>query len=154
MQITQDLQIIINEILPDPPGTQNSLKRRLIHHIEKELAKLLGAEKDEISLLRRVLNSVEQTGININERLDKIMSAISDFAAKQNAFNDRQDAAVEGLTTDVNALKAEIQKLQNSPGTITPEDQASLDSLQARAEGIATKLEALDALTPPTPPAA
>lgn len=81
------------------------------------------------------------------------MSAISDFAAKQNAFNDRIDAAVTGLQSDIDALNAEILKLQNSPGTITPEDQASLDALQARGEAIAAKLEALDALTPPTPPA-
>lgn len=84
------------------------------------------------------------------------MSAISDFATKQNAFNDRIDAAVTGLSGDVTALKAEILKLQNSPGTITPEDQASLDAIQARSEAIATKLEALDAETAnaPTPPTA
>lgn len=83
-----------------------------------------------------------------------IMSAISDFAAKQNAFNDRIDAAVTGLQGDVDALNKTIQDLQNSAGTVTPEDQASLDALQARGEVIAAKLEALDALTPPTPPSA
>lgn len=82
------------------------------------------------------------------------MSAISDFAAKQNAFNDRIDAAVTGLQGDVDALNKTIQDLQNSAGTVTPEDQASLDALQARGEVIAAKLEALDALTPPTPPSA
>lgn len=84
----------------------------------------------------------------------RLMSAISDFKAKQDAFNDRIDAAVTGLSGDVTALKDEIIKLQNSPGTITPEDQASLDAIQARSEAIATKLEALDALTPPAPPSA
>ena len=80
------------------------------------------------------------------------MSAISEFAAKQNAFNDRVDAAVTGLTEDVQTLNDKIVELQNTPGTITPEDQALLDAIQARSEGIATKLEALDALTPPKPP--
>lgn len=93
---------------------------------------------------------------SILNRLDTmethIMSAISDFAAKQAAFNDRIDAAVTGLGGDVASLKDEILKLQNSSGAITPEDQASLDAIQARTETIATKLEALDALTPPTPP--
>ncbi len=80
------------------------------------------------------------------------MSAISDFATKQNAFNDRIDVAVTDLQGDIEALNAEILKLQNSAGQITPEDQALLDGIQTRSEGIATKLEALDALTPPTPP--
>jgi hypothetical protein len=80
------------------------------------------------------------------------MSAISDYAAKANAFNDRIDSAVTGLQGDVQALNDTITKLQNSAGTVTPEDQALLDQLQARAETIATKVEALDALTPPVPP--
>lgn len=83
-----------------------------------------------------------------------IMSAISDFATKQNAFNDRVDAAVTGLTEDVQTLNDKITELQNSPGGITPEDQALLDAIEARSASIATKLEALDALTPPKPPVA
>lgn len=89
---------------------------------------------------------------DLKDTENKIMSAISDFAAKQKAFNDRQDKAVEGLTEDVKTLNDKITELQNNPGTITPEDQALLDDIQARSEGIATKLEALDALTPPTVP--
>lgn len=82
------------------------------------------------------------------------MSKISDFATAQNAFNDRVDTAITGLQGDVQALNDKITELQNSPGTVTPEDQALLDALQARGETIAAKLEALDALTPPTPPPA
>lgn len=82
------------------------------------------------------------------------MSSISDFAAKQNAFNDRMDTAIADLAGDVKSLNDTIAKLQASPGTSTPEDQASLDALQARGAAITTKLEALDALTPPVPPAA
>jgi len=82
----------------------------------------------------------------------KIMSAISDFAAAQTVYNDREDAAIAGLTADVASLNAQILALQNSPGAITPADQALLDGLQARGQTIATKLEALDALTPPVVP--
>ncbi len=81
------------------------------------------------------------------------MSVISDYAAKVNAFQDRVDTAITGIGGDIDALNAEILKLQNTSGAITPEDQALLDGIQARSEAIATKLEALDALTPPPPPA-
>ncbi len=83
---------------------------------------------------------------------DAIMSAISDFAAKQNAHNDRVDTALTGIQGDVKFLQDTIDKLQNSPGSITPEDQALLDALDARADVTASKLEALDALNPPVPP--
>jgi len=80
------------------------------------------------------------------------MSAISDYAAKVTAFQDRQDAAITGVSGDVDFLVAEIKRLQETAGQITPEDQAILDGIQARAEAAAQKLEALDALTPPPAP--
>jgi alkylhydroperoxidase family enzyme len=82
----------------------------------------------------------------------KIMSAISDFAAKQNAFNNRIDASVTDLQGDVKNLSDQIAALQASAGTITPEDQALLDGIQQRTSTIADKLDALDALTPPAVP--
>lgn len=81
-----------------------------------------------------------------------IMSKISEFAAAQSAFNDRIDTAVTGLQGDITFLTAEIQKLQASVGQLTPEDQASLDLIQARTEAMAVKLEALDAVTPAPAP--
>ena len=88
----------------------------------------------------------------INERFNTIMSAISDFAAKVNAFFDRQDAAITDLQGDVKNLQDQIAALQGSSGTITPEDQALLDGIQARASTVSDKLDALDALTPPVAP--
>lgn len=89
------------------------------------------------------------TKCDLKETETKIMSAISEFAAKQKAHNDRIDTAVAGLTEDVAELNRKIEELQNNPGTITPEDQALLDEIETRSDGIAAKLEALDALTPP-----
>lgn len=89
----------------------------------------------------------------ISQKLDNIMSAISDFATKQNAFNDKMDAAISDITTEVAALNSEIASLQASAGAITPEDQALLDGLQARAQSISDKLSALDTLQPPAVPA-
>lgn len=132
-------------------------EEREMHHLAKaisELASALNAGNDQ----RRIEFEWHKSHPNLATKLDldrmeiRIMSAISDFASKQNSFNDRIDSAVTGLQGDVAALNAKITELQNSPGTVTPEDQALLDALQSRGETIAAKLEALDALTPPTPP--
>lgn len=102
-----------------------------------------------------LLLTINKTALNRAKQKEKTMaSPIADFAAKQNAFNDRVDAAVSGLTEDVQTLNDKITELQNSPGSITPEDQALLDAIQTRSEAVATKLEALDGLTPPKPPVA
>ena len=91
---------------------------------------------------------------HIHESIRIMASAIAEFAAKQNAFNDRIDTAITDLQGDVQTLNDTIKALQNSAGAVTPEDQALLDNLQARAQTVTDKLEALDALTPPKPPVA
>lgn len=83
---------------------------------------------------------------------EKIVSAISDFADKMKVHNDKVDAAIDGLQGDVKSLKDQITELQNSAGQITPSDQALLDGIEAKAAGVADKLDALDALTPPVVP--
>ena len=102
----------------------------------------------------RLMASIETMLWHLHAQGEKLMSAISDFAAKQNQFNDRLSAAIDGVAADVASLNAKIEELQNTPGTITPEDQAILDALQAQGEAIASRLEAVDSLTPPTPPVA
>lgn len=80
------------------------------------------------------------------------MSAISTFATNVQAFFDRQDTAIAALQSDVQDLNDEIKALQDSNGTVTPEDQVLLDSITSRASAVADKLDALDALTPPKAP--
>lgn len=85
------------------------------------------------------------------------MTAISDFATKQGEFNDQMDAAIAAITTDVSNLDSEIATLQASIAAgstaLSPADQALLDGLNTRSQGIVAKLTALDALTPPATPA-
>jgi len=83
---------------------------------------------------------------------EKIMSNISEFVDAQNAFNDQIDTAIAGLTGDVKNLSDQILALQNSAGSVTPEDQALLDGIQARVKVMADKLTALDQVTPPVVP--
>jgi len=103
-----------------------------------------------------ILRSLEKlaTKKDLKKAVKKIMSAISDFATAQNAFFDRMEVAKTGITADLVELKRLILELQNSPGVITPEDQALLDALQTRANVMAANVETLDAMTPPVVPTA
>jgi len=119
------------------------------HHTEEnQLTHSLERLSHELSSLAGVIAlSSTQPSLHL------IMSTITDFVTAQNAFNDRLDASIAGLQGDIKFLTDKITELQNSPGVLTPADQASLDALQARTVGIADKLAALDALTAPVPPA-
>jgi len=79
---------------------------------------------------------------------------VAEYAATQNAYNDRIDKAIDGLVADNKTLNDLIKQLQSTQGTLTAEDQALLDQIEQRAAAQATKLEALDAQTenPPEPP--
>jgi len=93
---------------------------------------------------------------DLEETGNKIMSAISDFGDRvQASFNDI-GAGVDETKTKVDALVALIQQLQNSPGQITPADQATLDKIEASAKDISARVKILDDATAasavPTPP--
>lgn len=103
---------------------------------------------------------------DLDQATEKIMSAISDFLAKQKSFNDRQAAAIDSVGTSVTGLQGDIAELnriitelQNSSGGVTPEDQALIDQLVTQGEATAAKVEAastalseLDNQTPPVVP--
>lgn len=89
---------------------------------------------------------------NINTKLDNIMSAVSEFNTKLNAFLDQQADATQGITEDIQFLKDELDRINNSPGPISAEDQASLDASLERVRVAQEKLTALNALTPPKAP--
>jgi len=126
------------------------MKRRASPKHQKRICGLDGALVELIRLAALLIRKLECVELKVED----IMSAIGDFAKKQNDFNDRMDKAVSGLQNDVKLLNDTIAELQSTQGAITAEDQALLDQIESRSDAIATKLEALDALTPPTPPTA
>ncbi len=76
-------------------------------------------------------------------------AAIQAHLDKQNAHNARILAGVAalatsltGVTGDVKTLNDKITALQNSAGTITPEDQALLDAADTAGSTAADKLDA------------
>lgn len=134
--------------------------------LTRELHEILEVMRNGIEWIKS--HSQLATKCDLKEMETHIMSVISDFVAKQKTFNDRQGAATDGLvtsvggiTTDIKALNDKIEELQNSPGGITPEDQALLNELEIAGDALATKVEAaaaaakaLDDLTPPVVPPA
>lgn len=82
------------------------------------------------------------------------MSAISDYTVKAKAFFDQVSAALDDIKTEIQSLNDKITQLQNSPGTITPEDQVLLDAAQAQSQALVTKAQALDTINPPVAPTA
>lgn len=117
----------------------------------------------QADLLARFVSALETLAIRSHECLAtkqdllamerRIMSAISDFSAKVNTAFDEISTAVDGVALDVQFLKDQIAALQNSNGEISAEDQVLLDSIDAKASELSTKLKALDAATeePPAP---
>ncbi len=81
------------------------------------------------------------------------MSAISDYAAKQAEHNKVIEDGLDGIAGDIAGLNEAIAKLQASQGTLSAEDQALLDEADAKGKAIADRVSALDAQTPPAPPA-
>ena len=88
----------------------------------------------------------------IKEQLNKIMSAVTDFAAKVQKSFDQLSNDLDGITAEIKTLNDTIQTLQNSPGTLGPADQAALDDIAAKSAALATKADALVVPPVPTPP--
>ena len=80
-----------------------------------------------------------------NPQIAAFVAAVSDYVTQINV-------SVDGIQGDVDGLKKALEDIQNSPGTLSPEDQASLDAALTAVGAIATKVQALDDATPPAAP--
>ena len=79
------------------------------------------------------------------------MSKITDQAAAEKADLDAISAKLDAVTAGIAALDKLITDFQNSPGTLSPADQAAVDAIQKAVADLRTKAEAVDT-TPPAPP--
>lgn len=96
---------------------------------------------------------------NVMALLNEQLVRIKVFVEKQGPAIDGLVSSINGLTADVAGLNKKIDDLQNSSGKISPEDQAILDGIEASADSLTKKLEAvaaaakaLDDATPPVIP--
>ena len=79
------------------------------------------------------------------------MEAIQQFSARVAAAFGRIGTSIDGIHSDITQLKQLITDLQNSPGAISPEDQAALDVIETLATSLETRVSALDAETGTAP---
>jgi hypothetical protein len=84
-----------------------------------------------------------ETATFLTEGVKTIMSAISDFAKKVNAN-------FASIQSGIKALDDKITAFQNSPGTLSPEDQAALDDIVKTSGDLATAAQAAVPVVPPT----
>lgn len=82
------------------------------------------------------------------------MDAIQTYAAQANAYMATISTALDDIKTEIATLNAQVTALQTSAGTVTPEDQATIDSMQATLKTLTDKSAALDTINPPAPPPA
>lgn len=81
-----------------------------------------------------------------------VAEALQAHKQKMDAFMVDLGNAIDGVRGDIDTQAALIKQLQESPGTITPEDQAILDQLESNQQALVGKIQAVDAMTPPAPP--
>lgn len=96
-------------------------------------------------------HDLSNTERRIEERLNIMGTQIADFATQVQASFDAVTADLDKISAGITNLDALITQLQNSPGNITPADQALLDKIQAASQALKAKADAID-ITPPAPP--
>jgi hypothetical protein len=74
------------------------------------------------------------------------------FYETQTVFNRQVATGLEGVAVDVAGLNIKIRHLQDSPGRVSIDDQATIDELQAAGKLLADKVTALAALKAPAYP--
>ncbi len=97
------------------------------------------------------LNFVNESLNTLFERLGTVMSAITDFATTVGTILTGVKTDVDNLKTQITTLTAAINALQNSPGTLGPDDQAALDAITKQANDL--KADADGTVVPTAPPA-
>lgn len=82
---------------------------------------------------------------------EKIMTAISDFAAQQREFNSRIATGIGNIKVDLVDLLAKVAELQGRD-TLSPEDKELLTAIAGEGQALTERVEALDAENPPSVP--
>jgi hypothetical protein len=100
--------------------------------------------------LKPQLDRIEKLLLDERKKEKQDMSQITDWATKEQASLTSISSTLDGIVTGVTALDELITRFQNSPGTLSVEDQTALDAIQAASQALVTKSAAI-VVTPPSP---
>lgn len=101
-------------------------------------------QPEELLAIKKTLAGILDNLMRINSK----MAHIDEFLQELSDFTPRFEAAVSGLTDDIERLNAQIQQLV----AFSPEQQDQVDRIKDGFQSFATRLEALDALSVPEAP--
>jgi hypothetical protein len=90
------------------------------------------------------------TKSDLDQLEQKIMSAITDWADKEDADLSGIKDLLNSIATGVVALEKMITDFQNSPGTLSAADQARLDTIESATQQLRS-LAAGISTAPPSP---
>lgn len=71
----------------------------------------------------------------------KVSEALAAFKAKQDEHNADVSGDLDSIKGQISTLQDQISQMQNSSGEISPEDQATLDAMEATAAELAAKAD-------------
>lgn len=89
---------------------------------------------------------------DIYKLMAKVTEAIKAFSDQVQTGLDKLSTDLGGIKTEIADLNALVQTLQNSPGEISPEDQATLDAVSTKVQTLVNSADALTVPTVPPPP--
>lgn len=108
-----------------------------IYRLAAEVQALTGALGD----LRNFTRAATREDVGNME--DRLMSKIADLEATEQTNNAAVSAKLDELQTGITDLNRQITDFNNSPGTLSAEDQAAVDRMQAASKALADKAESV-----------
>lgn len=89
------------------------------------------------------LDRIEQRLANLEKKGTDLMDKIQEFAAQEQANDDKLDAALNAIASELKTQNDTIQQLKDSLGQISPESQVLLTAVLARSAGLVEKANAI-----------
>lgn len=87
----------------------------------------------------------------IERKMEELMKQVEDFEARQKARNEALAGGLGKIKADIKVLDDKITAFQNSPGTLSPEDQKRLDDLETTSQALLDSVTAIDEQHPDEP---
>ena len=147
--------VILIAMIAASVGALGGVGAALIAFLQKSRENAWSVAKEAREEQRHEFAEIHGDKINqILSNQENLMSQVTNWAAQEEADLTTISTTLDGIVSGVAALDVLIANFQNSPGTLSPADQASLDAIQASVKLLVTKTAAIVVAPPvPVPPA-